>query len=108
MPLYEYECFICGFRFEKIQKVSAEPLKICPECGGSVRRLMGVPALQFKGSGWYVTDYGKGNGAVAAASRTAEHQATSSGSDTSSDSSSSNTPSKESSDGSDSGVSKAS
>jgi len=62
MPLYEYECFVCGFRFEKIQKVSAEPVKTCPECGGAVRRLMGVPALQFKGSGWYVTDYGKGNG----------------------------------------------
>ena len=72
MPLYEYECFVCGFRFEKIQKVSAEPLKTCPECGGAVRRLMGVPALQFKGSGWYVTDYGKGNGG--ASSRSTERE----------------------------------
>ena len=65
MPLYEYECFVCGHRFERIQKVSAEPIKTCPECAGSVRRLLGAPALQFKGSGWYVTDYGKGTGGVA-------------------------------------------
>lgn len=62
MPLYEYECFVCRLRFEKIQKTSAEPIKACPECGGAVRRLLGVPALQFKGAGWYVTDYGKGTG----------------------------------------------
>ena len=61
MPLYEYECFLCGERFERIQRVSAEPVKECPKCGGRVRRLLGVPALQFKGSGWYVTDYGKGS-----------------------------------------------
>ncbi len=65
MPLYEYECFVCGIRFERIQKVTSEPTKVCPECGGSVRRLLGVPALQFKGSGWYVTDYGKGTGGAA-------------------------------------------
>lgn len=62
MPLYEYECFVCGVRFERIQKTTTEPTKTCPECGGAVRRLLGVPALQFKGSGWYVTDYGKGTG----------------------------------------------
>jgi len=60
MPLYEYECFLCGTRFERIQRASADPIKVCPECGGSVRRLLGSPALQFKGSGWYVTDYGGG------------------------------------------------
>lgn len=60
MPLYEYECFVCGNRFERIQRASAEPVSVCPECGGSVRRLLGIPALQFKGSGWYVTDYGSG------------------------------------------------
>ena len=69
MPLYEYECFVCKTRFERIQRVSAEPVRECPECGGPVRRLLGAPALQFKGSGWYVTDYGKGNGAVPAATR---------------------------------------
>ena len=61
MPLYEYECFLCGLHFERIRKVANASLMECPECGGSVRRLLGVPALQFKGSGWYVTDYGKGN-----------------------------------------------
>ena len=65
MPLYEYECFVCGNRFERIQKTTTDPTKICPECGGAVRRLLGVPALQFKGSGWYVTDYGKGSGGAA-------------------------------------------
>ncbi len=62
MPLYEYECQVCGERFERIQRVDAEPVTSCPSCGGAVHRLMGVPALQFKGSGWYVTDYAKGNG----------------------------------------------
>ena len=60
MPLYEYECFLCGVRFEKIQRASADPIETCPECGGAVRRLLGIPALQFTGSGWYVTDYGGG------------------------------------------------
>ena len=62
MPLYEYECFLCGHRFERIQKASDPMVDQCPACEGAVRRLLGVPALQFKGSGWYVTDYGKGNG----------------------------------------------
>jgi putative FmdB family regulatory protein len=62
MPLYEYQCFLCSHRFERIQRVSDAPAETCPECGGSVRRLLGVPALQFKGSGFYITDYGKGNG----------------------------------------------
>ena len=62
MPLYEYECFLCGHRFERLQRVSDASVVECPECGGSVRRLLSAPALQFKGSGWYVTDYGKGTG----------------------------------------------
>lgn len=62
MPLYEYECFVCGHSFERIRKVADASSVSCPECGGKVRRLLGVPALQFKGSGWYVTDYGKGTG----------------------------------------------
>jgi putative FmdB family regulatory protein len=65
MPLYEYECFLCAHRFERIQRVSDDMVSECPECGGSVRRLLSAPALQFKGSGWYVTDYGKGTGGTA-------------------------------------------
>ncbi len=61
MPLYEYECFLCRFRFERIQRADAEPIRDCPACGGKVRRLLGTPALQFKGSGWYVTDYAGGD-----------------------------------------------
>jgi putative FmdB family regulatory protein len=62
MPLYEYECLVCGHRFERIQRFSDPPASRCPACGGSVRRLLGVPALQFKGSGFYITDYGKSDG----------------------------------------------
>ena len=59
MPLYEYECKKCGHRFEKIQKFSDKMVKKCPECGGQVEQLISAPAVQFKGSGWYVTDYAK-------------------------------------------------
>ena len=60
MPLYEYHCDRCGKTFEVIQKFSDEPLKVHEDCGGEVERLLSPPALQFKGSGWYVTDYGRG------------------------------------------------
>lgn len=61
MPLYEYECEPNGHRFERIQKFSDPPVEVCPECGGKVHKLMSSPAVQFKGTGWYVTDYaGKG------------------------------------------------
>jgi len=61
MPTYEYECTDTGKRFEKMQSMSDEPLKVCPECGGPVRRLIGGgAALIFKGKGFYATDYGKG------------------------------------------------
>ena len=59
MPLYEYKCKKCGHRFERIQKFSDPPVKKCPECGGAVEQLISPPAVQFKGSGWYVTDYAK-------------------------------------------------
>ena len=59
MPLYEYQCKKCGHRFEKIQKFSAKPVKKCPECGGPVEQTISAPAVQFKGSGWYVTDYAR-------------------------------------------------
>jgi putative FmdB family regulatory protein len=59
MPLYEYECKKCGHRFEKIQKFSDKMIKKCPDCGGAVEQVISAPAVQFKGSGWYVTDYAK-------------------------------------------------
>ncbi len=59
MPLYEYECKKCGHRFEKIQKFSDRMVKTCPKCGGQVEQMISAPAVQFKGSGWYVTDYAK-------------------------------------------------
>jgi putative FmdB family regulatory protein len=59
MPLYEYECEACGTRIEKIQKFSDPPLATCEPCGGSLRKLPSSPAIQFKGTGWYITDYAK-------------------------------------------------
>ena len=59
MPLYEYQCDACGSVFEVRQRFSDEPLKVHENCGGAVHRLLSAPALQFKGSGWYVTDYAK-------------------------------------------------
>ncbi|ABF39039.1 type I antifreeze protein [Candidatus Koribacter versatilis Ellin345] len=70
MPLYEYECKQCRERFEKIQKFSDEPEKVCPKCGGEVERLLSAPAVQFKGEGWYVTDYAKKKGGAAKSSST--------------------------------------
>ena len=62
MPLYEYECER-GHRFERIVKFSDPPIEICPECGGVVHKLMSSPAIQFKGSGFYINDYArKGSG----------------------------------------------
>ena len=57
MPLYEYQCKKCKHKFEKIQKFSDRPIKKCPECGGPVEKIQHAPAVQFKGTGWYVTDY---------------------------------------------------
>jgi putative FmdB family regulatory protein len=60
MPLYEYECEACHNRFERIRKFSDPPVDTCPTCGkGPVRKLISSPAIQFKGSGWYITDYAK-------------------------------------------------
>jgi putative FmdB family regulatory protein len=59
MPLYEYQCQKCGHRFERIQRFSDPMVKKCPECGGRVEQLISAPAVQFKGSGWYVTDYSR-------------------------------------------------
>ncbi len=62
MPLYEYKCSQCGEQFEVLQKFSDPPLKVHASCGGVVERLLSSPAFQFKGTGWYVTDYGRHNG----------------------------------------------
>jgi putative FmdB family regulatory protein len=61
MPLYEYECER-GHRFERIVKFSDPPIEICPECGAAVHKLMSSPAIQFKGTGWYITDYARKGG----------------------------------------------
>lgn len=64
MPIYEYQCRACGHRLETMQKISDPPLTTCPECEGELKKLISAPAFQFKGSGWYVTDYaGKKGGA---------------------------------------------
>jgi putative FmdB family regulatory protein len=63
VPLYEYKCLKCGRRTEKIESVNGPHLKKCPHCGGKVEPMISAPAIQFKGSGWYVTDYaGKSSG----------------------------------------------
>ncbi len=59
MPLYEYQCKKCGERMEKIRKFSDPPLTVCEKCGGKLEQLLSSPAIQFKGAGWYVTDYAK-------------------------------------------------
>ena len=59
MPIYEYQCGRCGERFERIQKFSDPPVDACPSCGGVVERLLSSPAIQFKGSGFYITDYAR-------------------------------------------------
>jgi putative FmdB family regulatory protein len=65
MPLYEYECESCGDRVEVLQRVGAPPIGVCEACGGKMKRLLSAPAFQFKGTGWYVTDYAKKNSSSA-------------------------------------------
>ena len=81
MPLYEYQCKKCHSLTERIQKFSDPPLTTCPHCGGELEQLISAPAVQFKGSGWYVTDYAKkgakggtagGNGSVSASASDAK------------------------------------
>jgi putative FmdB family regulatory protein len=83
MPLYEYECESCSHRFEVIQKFSDAPISVCPKCGGPVQKLLSSPAIQFKGSGFYLTDYGRGTGSKSESANTkagkAESGATSGG-----------------------------
>jgi putative FmdB family regulatory protein len=90
VPLYEYQCAKCGKRTEKIENLSGPHLKKCPHCGGKVERVVSAPAIQFKGSGWYVTDYAGKSSAKEAA------QTDSSGSDSSKDSAAKDSAAKES------------
>ncbi len=57
MPIYEYRCLSCGYQFEEMQRISDEPIKTCPKCGGPVQRLISNTSFILKGSGWYKTDY---------------------------------------------------
>lgn len=90
MPLYEYECENCGDLFEVIQKFADEPLTVHEKCGGKVHRILSAPALQFKGSGWYVNDYAKSGNSAGGASK--KPDAAPGGSASSGDSSGSSTP----------------
>ena len=91
MPLYEYECDACGRRFEVIRKFSESELDACTLCGkGPVRRLLSSPAIQFKGTGWYVTDYsskGKSGGESTTGSKNDSKKTDAGSTDTSSTSS---------------------
>ncbi len=78
MPLYEYHCESCGHRFELIRKFSDPPLEVCPECGKSpVTKLVSAPGIQFKGSGWYITDYAGGSSSAAGSDKSAPKTSTS-------------------------------
>jgi putative FmdB family regulatory protein len=75
VPLYEYQCTQCNHVFEKIQKFSDAPVTECPKCGGKVEQLLSAPAIQFKGAGWYVTDYAKKPGSPAGNGKTSDVKA---------------------------------
>ena len=72
MPLYEYQCNSCHHRFELIQRFSDPLAHACPECGGPVTKLLSSPAIQFKGSGWYITDYARKGSAAADSAKAAD------------------------------------
>lgn len=78
MPLYEYQCEACGGRFERIRKFSDPPLdEPCPACGGPIKKLISSPAIQFKGTGWYVTDYAKSGASAPSKTDSSPGEATS-------------------------------
>jgi putative FmdB family regulatory protein len=111
MPIYEYQCQACGRRHEAIQRLADPVLTVCPDCGGALKKLVSSPAFQFKGTGWYATDYankkgpgsegskdsGKGEGGEQSASSSSEKNA-----DKSSDPSSASAKSSETKSSSDS------
>ena len=83
MPLYEYECKKCHHRFERIQKFSDPHVTKCPKCKGPIEQLISAPAVQFKGSGWYVTDYAKKGSSGASSSSSSSSESDSSSKETS-------------------------
>ena len=102
MPLYEYQCKKCHSLTERIQKFSDAPLTVCPHCGGELEQLLSAPAVQFKGSGWYVTDYAKksskdgssgSNGSAASSSESKSESSSNTGSASSEKSGSGSDPS---------------
>ena len=96
MPIYEYQCEACGKKFEQIQKFSDAPADTCAACGkGPIRRLLSSPAIQFKGAGWYVTDYAKKSGAPAETKESGEAAKSDAGSTTTSESKPASTASTE-------------
>lgn len=77
MPLYEYQCDACGGRIERIRKFSDPPLEEpCPSCGGHLTKQISSPAIQFKGAGWYVTDYAKSGSSATGTSKSEKGEAT--------------------------------
>src|SRR5262245_23537037 len=80
MPIYEYKCESCSAVTERLQKMSDPPLKKCPKCGGKVEKIISRTSFQLKGSGWYVTDYGKGTGGAAGTAKKKKSSDESSGS----------------------------
>jgi putative FmdB family regulatory protein len=94
LPIYEYKCEGCGDVFEVIQKFADEPVTVHEKCGGNVHRLMSAPSFQFKGSGWYVTDYAKGSSSPAAKGESSKSEGKSESSDKSESSGKSDTAAK--------------
>lgn len=83
MPIYEYQCQKCGANIEKRQSVSDEPLKVCEECGGELEKKISLSGFQFKGAGWYVTDYAAKNGKGKGAEKTSASESTAAANDAS-------------------------
>ncbi len=95
MPIYEYQCQKCGDQMEKRQSISEEPLKVCEKCGGELVKMISLSGFQFKGGGWYVTDYAGKNGKAKAGAEKSSSVESTSGSDSASKSDSgSSSPAK--------------
>jgi putative FmdB family regulatory protein len=94
MPLYEYQCESCNRRFERIQKFSDPPVDTCPFCSGRVKKLLSTPAIQFKGSGWYITDYAKKSGGESKSAAAGDEKKTTESTSTKSESQSDTTAAK--------------